>query len=78
MRQKQKKPKPPMNLGDASLYPLDPETAIRAILETGPHPKDEPATNRRRRITNRGKHKTTNGPDLVEGREPPKTDDPNR
>ena len=25
---------------DASLYPLDPETAIRAIMEAGPHPKE--------------------------------------
>jgi hypothetical protein len=26
---------------DASLYPLDPETAIRAIMDAGPHPKSE-------------------------------------
>lgn len=33
---------------DASLYPLDPEDAIKAILDAGPHPKNEKATNRRR------------------------------
>jgi hypothetical protein len=27
--------------GDANLYPLDPETAIRAIMDAGPHPKGE-------------------------------------
>jgi hypothetical protein len=32
---------------DASLYPLDPETAIRAILEAGPHPKEDRAPKRR-------------------------------
>jgi hypothetical protein len=31
---------------DASLYPLDPETAIRAIMDAGPHPKDAAATKR--------------------------------
>jgi len=37
-----KKEKPPR--GSASLYPLDPETAIRAIMETGPYSKGEPGT----------------------------------
>lgn len=32
---------------DASLYPLDPETAIKAIMEAGPHPKQPKEANRR-------------------------------
>jgi hypothetical protein len=41
-KQQAKAQKPVRQRDDASLYPLDPETAIRAILEAGPHPKDEP------------------------------------
>jgi hypothetical protein len=40
---------------NASLYPLDPETAIRAIMEAGPHPKDDAAPNRRQPKTKRQK-----------------------
>lgn len=33
---------------NASLYPLDPETAIRAIMEAGPNPKNDKPANRQR------------------------------
>lgn len=34
---------------DASLYPLDPETAIRAIMAAGPHPKKPAVPSRRKK-----------------------------
>jgi hypothetical protein len=43
---------------DASLYPLDLEDAIRAILEAGPHPKDDTPANRRQPNSKRPKTKT--------------------
>jgi hypothetical protein len=30
----------PSDRDDASLHPLDPEAAIRTIMEAGPHPKE--------------------------------------
>jgi hypothetical protein len=39
-RQTRKRPKSTKRGDDASLYPLDPETAIRAIMDAGPHPKE--------------------------------------
>lgn len=45
-REAKKRQKMAKTTGATSLYPLDPETAIKAILETGPHPKDDPSANR--------------------------------
>jgi hypothetical protein len=36
----------PKKRDTASLYPLDPETAIQAIMNAGPHPKDDKPANR--------------------------------
>jgi hypothetical protein len=55
MPQERKKLKPLKNRDDASLYPLDPEMAIKAILETGPHPRNDTIANQKRRKPNRGK-----------------------
>jgi len=40
-QKRQAKTQPARQHDDASLYPLDPETAIGAILEAGPHPKKD-------------------------------------
>ena len=65
-RQKRKKPNLAKGRNDASLYPLDPETAIRAILETGAHPPQERKPNCQR--LNQEEDQEINRPRLVEGR----------
>jgi hypothetical protein len=47
-----------MDGNDASLYPLDAETAIKAIMDAGPHPREDSSANRSRTTTQRRKSKT--------------------
>jgi hypothetical protein len=76
MRQERKRPEPSKNRDDASLYPLDLETAIKAIMETGPHPRGKSGSAKQKQPkTNRRRESRRDGSRLVEGREP-ETDDP--
>jgi hypothetical protein len=52
-RQTRKRPKSTKRGDNASLYPLDPELAIRAIMKAGPHPREERSANSSRTMHRR-------------------------